>query len=197
MAETRPAKCPTQDDIAPLPRYAQVAFAARCARRVLPLYSSVLGGAPSKWIAEVVHAVETAERIAAAGSQYVPDEEAALAAYESAKSAAQARGGDPAGFAAAAAAAAACCAIRNGCAGADTVLAVTFADMAASNFAHVARIAHATESVRTAMQRDLRLLSISTRQKNWGMRTPVPVEFFGALWPEGKPTKWPDLGLRE
>ena len=59
MAEE--AKLPTEEEIARLPRWARVAFAARCARRVLPLFARHWPEAPEEHVRAVVSAVEFAE----------------------------------------------------------------------------------------------------------------------------------------
>jgi hypothetical protein len=58
-------KLPTKKGIAELPQWARVAFAARCARRVLPLFKHFWKDAPQKHVVAVTRAVELAERSAA------------------------------------------------------------------------------------------------------------------------------------
>jgi hypothetical protein len=57
---------PTQEEIAALPRWAKVAFAARCTRRVLPVFKHNWPAAPKKHLDAVKKAVEVAERAASA-----------------------------------------------------------------------------------------------------------------------------------
>lgn len=78
---------PTKDEIAALPWWARVAFAARCARRVLPLFQAGWPSAPKKHVHAVTMAVETAERSAtdaadAADTAYAADAYAAYGAAE-------------------------------------------------------------------------------------------------------------------
>ncbi len=67
------AKLPTEEDIAKLPRWARVAFAARCARRALPLFAQSWPDAPSVHLKAVEQAVLAAEHAAYArgGAAYV------------------------------------------------------------------------------------------------------------------------------
>ncbi|HEX4612920.1 MAG TPA: hypothetical protein VH092_32305 [Urbifossiella sp.] len=58
-------KLPTEDDIRRLPRWARVAFAARCARRVAPLFQQFWPKALPKHVRAVEHAVEIAEQATA------------------------------------------------------------------------------------------------------------------------------------
>jgi hypothetical protein len=60
-----PPALPTEEEITELPRWARVAFAARCARRVLPLCRHFWRNASSEQITVVTQAVELAERSAA------------------------------------------------------------------------------------------------------------------------------------
>jgi hypothetical protein len=56
---------PTEDEIRQLPRWARVAFAARCARRALPLFQKHWPDAPEEHVTAVRRAVEVAEHSAA------------------------------------------------------------------------------------------------------------------------------------
>src|SRR5688572_9068688 len=59
---------PTKEEIERLPRWARVAFAARCARRVLPLFRGFWPAAPAEYAAAVERAVGFVEHAAAAAS---------------------------------------------------------------------------------------------------------------------------------
>jgi hypothetical protein len=59
------AKLPTEEDIAKLPRWARVAFAARCARRALPLFVQHWPDAPSVHLKAIEKAISVAEDAAA------------------------------------------------------------------------------------------------------------------------------------
>ncbi len=67
MAKKRKSTVPIEKEIAALPRWARVAFAARCARRVQPLFQAFWPEAPPEHVAAVDTAITLAER-AAAGS---------------------------------------------------------------------------------------------------------------------------------
>src|SRR5262249_18494856 len=56
---------PSEDEIAKLPRWAQVAFAARCARRVLPLLQRFWSEIPADDFRTVAGSVKNAETVAA------------------------------------------------------------------------------------------------------------------------------------
>lgn len=58
---------PSPEEFATLPRWAKVAFVARCARRVLPLYSLVCPGATPEEMQAIRDAVELAEQAAQSG----------------------------------------------------------------------------------------------------------------------------------
>jgi hypothetical protein len=62
MAEE--VKLPTAEDIHRLPRWARVAFAARCARRALPLFRAAWPAAPAEHLRAVERAVLVAEQVA-------------------------------------------------------------------------------------------------------------------------------------
>lgn len=53
---------PTEEEIEQLPRWAKLAFAARCARRVLPLFTKYWPDAPKEHVDELAYAVEIAEK---------------------------------------------------------------------------------------------------------------------------------------
>jgi hypothetical protein len=55
-------------DVELLPHWARVAFAARCARRVFPLFGRSWPGAEARRSAGILQAIELAERSAAAGA---------------------------------------------------------------------------------------------------------------------------------
>ena len=58
---------PTKEELAKLPRWAIVAFAGRCARRLQPLFTAAWAEAPAKHVAAVDQAITLCERSAAAG----------------------------------------------------------------------------------------------------------------------------------
>ena len=74
---------PTRQEIAKLTRWAIVAFAARCARRVLPIFAATWPEAPDKHKQAVANAVAVAERVAASvdAVDIAVDTDAASAAF--------------------------------------------------------------------------------------------------------------------
>ncbi len=175
-----------QPDIAPaffagLPSRAVVAFAARAARRVLPLFNDGRPDAPIEHRKAVYRAVAAAEKWAA-GIVNVAERSVAAEANE----AAVARCSDVA-FAAARAAHA---------------LLAAHGGYASDAAFHASRAAQAalaaitdTEAAREAryvMVRDVDLLRQSANREIWTEDTSVAPEFFGPVWPEGAPANWPD-----
>ncbi len=62
---------PTEEEIAQLPRWARVAFAARCARRALPLFKKYWPDAPKRHPDAIIQAIEFAEQAAGAAHTVV------------------------------------------------------------------------------------------------------------------------------
>jgi hypothetical protein len=62
------SKLPRAEEIVKLPRWAKVAFAARCVRRVQPLLGSTWPEAPEKYIEAIEMAITLAEHVAAVGA---------------------------------------------------------------------------------------------------------------------------------
>ena len=58
------AKLPTEEEIAQLPRWARVAFAARCARRMLPMFKKHWSAAPNTCLTELSNQIRIAEKAA-------------------------------------------------------------------------------------------------------------------------------------
>lgn len=156
---------PTREEIAKLPRWVRVAFAARCARRALPLFKKHWPNAPEKHLTAVEQAVRVAETAsAAARAVYDP---ASSASFASAASAAPLTG--YAVYAAIAADAAAHAAIT------DTALIVT----TAANSAAIAA-ARAGVPVR-AIRSDFDTVQKLAQRSQWTDHTPVPSSVFGPL----------------
>lgn len=169
---------PTAEEIAGLPRWARVAFAARCARRVWPCYQLFWPDAPAEHAAAVIDAIAVTTRAAAVG---VPPHsrnagDAALAASVAVRT--DESGGEYAAAAALAASVAA-------------VAAATAASEYAAGYAARASAAAAVAAVhaRHGMRVDFDALVAAKQQ--WTDDTPVPPEFFGPLWPDGPPPEWP------
>lgn len=163
-----------REALARLPRWACVAFAARCARRVQPLYKLAWADAPDRerHVAAIDRAITLAESCAGA---------AADAGAGAAADAVDARAADAANAAARAAGyAAGYAAAADADADADAAAAYAAAYAAAGDAA-----------ANAAMQRDVALLAAAAKDEGWTDRTPVPPAFFGPLWPEGVPEGWP------
>lgn len=163
---------PTEEEIAQLPRWARVAFAARCARRVLPLYAHYWPSAPTEHVVAVHYSV----RIAELGG------EAAARFGDSAKEAAQAAWSNR----------------LEGVHGLAEVAAATASHAAFARGGDELRsVIHAVESagllvtIRPQIRRDFAHLARLAEWQRWTDDTPVSPEVFGPLWPEGPPPGWP------
>jgi len=169
---------PTKDEIAQLPRWARVAYAARCARRVLPLFQHAWAEAPTEYVKAIETAVNLAELAAASASPAA--EHLASSVSAAAASASNAS-------VAASAASAAAVAYDAVCASAAPAASIaSFAARAAEHSAAAVNIP-ATAAIRA----DLDLLVKAANAYEWDDATPVPPEVFGSLWPDGPPEEWP------
>lgn len=68
---SNPNCLPTREELSSLPRWAMVAFAARCARRVQPLYAAVYPEAPRRHVHSVRAAVAFSAAVASVGTPAV------------------------------------------------------------------------------------------------------------------------------
>lgn len=177
-------------DLSRLPPHAIVAYAARCARRIQPLFARA--AASGELAAAVERAIETAERIASGHALSVEDTGAA----EAAEAAVAASAGHPAAHQAARAA---CYAARAACAadqapyaaaafGDDTARAARAAAMAAQGDPDAA--ADAAHYADYAGRTDYDRLVLLNRG---GPPLGLPLHCtedgpLGPLWPEGKPS---------
>lgn len=185
-------RLPTEEDIRQLPRWARVAFAARCARRVLPLLKNSSPELASDAVAALVAAVEEAERSA---SQAAYEENPALAAHQRAK---EVFGRIRTGIATDVARAA-CNALAGVVPGHDyesslsTLHAVAYAlsQKDAPSADVVPPPPAAIDAVVAAIGVDVSSLSTRSGAEGWTDDTPVPPEVFGPLWPNGPPPGWP------
>ena len=176
---------PSREEIEKLPRWAQVAFAARCARRVLPLYSYFCPEALREHILAVNRAVELAEQCAELGQgnqdtrKAFTDVDAAYKSFADATAAVVAKDAvDAATFAASGAAAELSDATRTGALGAFYLLV------------RVATLG--TARIVTAPACDLDRLTRLAKEQNWTDDTPVPPEVFGPMWDRDPPPWWRD-----
>ncbi len=200
------SKLPTKEDIAELPRWAMVAFAARCARRVLPLYKHSWPDASEKHVRDLTRAVEIAEQFAAAATTKF-DASADNAAANAAAAAADANGSaHDKSHAAAGAATHAASAADHAMDAANAAANVTYDpnsytllsdrfdidvhDSYVANSAHAATAYAAATPTNDMIARDFQTVRERARSENWTATTPVPPNVFGPLWPDGPPVWW-------
>ena len=181
-------KFPTKEEIAALPKWARVAFAARCARRVVPLCRAGGYGGSKETVKAVAHTVALAEQsaaAAAAASDAVANPNPPSRAIAAAHAADPARNGERVayepGFAAAAAAYAAYAAAH-----------APYATHAADAAALAGRAAVILGTTQEALAKDLLHLGDRARSEAWTDDTPVPPWVFGPMWPDGVPDGWPE-----
>ncbi len=181
---------PSAGEIEKLPRWARVAFAARCARRVLPLVKRFWTGAPLIHLKAFDSAVATAE-----SADIIPVAKATIV-QEAASSAAEEVGTAFAFHVAHAAAYAAARAARNASAAATHAIAGTksgatydidAASAATEGMFLAARVGTINSLVAPA--RDFDLLSRLVKKEKWTDDTPVPPTVFGPMW-DGPPPEW-------
>lgn len=190
MAET---KVPTKGEIQQLPRWARVAFAARCARRVLPLFDMGWPNAHAGQAEALDSAITLGEQSAATATNAVANYGNAVdisnAAHAVGRHAAQASAKGSARDVARAAANAAAAVANAGAdsAGSNAAFAATYSRAAAAASA----VGNHSSAAAATIRRDFNLLLAAMEQLNWTDDTPVPPEFFGPLWPEGVPEGWP------
>jgi hypothetical protein len=194
-----PDEIPTNDEILKLPRWARVAFAARCARRVFPYFRD-WKKADDKQVKAVEQAISLAENDASNGhvsaataraadaadaAARAADADAAARAADAAAKAAAAAAGYAAGYAAAARAAAA----RAAASAASAARAAAAA--AASAAAAAAYAAADAKSIRFIRSDYERLIQLSSRL-HWTDETPVPPEVFDTLNSPVSESAFPD-----
>ncbi len=195
-------RIPSVSDIARLPRWAQVAFAARCARRVQPLFKYFWPDAKVEYATAIRESLDAVEAIcikprhaAVSTPRRILDRLAIVEdafAYETSSAQSWLRAKDivEGVIASVQAAAYALGAFEN------------FADdlyqseHAASDAVEIASeiLEEVATSLDRAIVRDYQLLASSANKLNWTDETPVPPEVFGAMWPEGEPEGWPEEG---
>ena len=170
---------PTLEDIQKLPRWARVAFAARCARRVQPLFAARRPGATAKDIAAVDHAISRAEQ--SAGGAVSTADAYVTAAGDAAQAYAAAPEVDAAALVARAATRAA-------------YSTAAYTSAAAAAYTAYTDAAEATEAAEAAaaIRCDYDLLCALSQREAWDDDSPVPPALFGPLWPDGPPPGWPE-----
>ncbi len=207
-------KVPSEEEIAQLPKWARVAFAARCAERVLPLFGRGVSRDSSRTV--IRRAVASAIECAQLATPYSePSEgtdpiELAEAAYRAQK-AGEDYARDPykpkpdgtmppledpgtledaqqAGQRA----------LKAGEAGNAALLAAAAVAVARGDirspktFRETLQKAAWTAPVAHAVRRDLDTLLAVARAGNWDDGTPVPQSVFGPMWPAETPYWWPE-----
>lgn len=164
-------RLPTEKRIDRLPRWARLAFGARCARRVAPLFQRNWPVAPQEHSLAVWRAVQLAEESASLTVQDFDLSSAARAA------AGASSGADKhSAFTAASAAYAAFSAIDN-----------------RSVDAMDATIDAIGPWAKPIIRKDFQRVVDQIEKQAGTDATPVPPAVFGPLWPESPPADWPEL----
>jgi hypothetical protein len=176
---------PTEEEITQLPRWARVAFAARSARRVLPLFRHSWPKSQKDYISLVFRAVEFAEQSATAAT--VDSRIARDIAKDAVVAAVSAQATPKANAVARAAARAADVA-----ADADPV-AYSYSDGGRASEAVTAASEAIGSTAENPFRHDFDHLASLSKWNHWTDDTPVPPEVFGPLWPEGPPKDWPTI----
>lgn len=165
----------TNHEIRKLPKWARVAFASRCIRRVVGLYRHAYPDAPTKHIQALERVVNAVEDSARRGQLVV--DRAAVAAVRAAIAVAPAPAADIA------TAVNAAIAVRANAAAAATTT-VRAAEHAATHYVE-------KDAVEAAHESDFHLLLQLATEGKWSNKTPVTPEVCGPIWPLGAPVNWP------
>ncbi|MCI0704682.1 MAG: hypothetical protein L0241_26805 [Planctomycetia bacterium] len=168
-------------EVEKLPRWAAVAFAARCARRVLPVFQQMLPAEASDKAKIVEDAVIAVELCAATASEAISDN-----VYSSAVAAldffASRNDADAANVSANA--------IFAALDSAKVGKAATLATCAADDATRVILLTSSHPQNLLVIRRDFERLRKLAKKHNWTDQTPVPPEMFGAMWPKTRAPKW-------
>lgn len=168
-----------------LPLYARIAFVARCAGRLQPLYSHYCPELPEKYTSAVEKAISLLENITAECDVDIPR----CAAYTTAaKLAAGAAKPDSPAAAVATIAVAGLRLAGNPFSQAELA---GFLEFLLQTIQKAVQPIGAQAWTWKAMYRDLTLLKELSRYLQWTDDTPVSVKMLGPLWPEGEPEGWP------
>lgn len=180
MTDNLASKLPSKEEYEALPRWARTALAARCARRLQPLFAQHWPDALQDQARDFYQLISIAESSAESAKSMLDDvypyidygndgedvhstiHNAAMYAWETASCAGAEATGDFSGFGA--------------------IKFLPKADEAAA----------ANGSLIAATVRDYLLLSEASKTEGWTDATSVPSEFFGPLWPNAAPKDWPD-----
>lgn len=178
------ATLPSEEEIAVLPRWAQVAFAARCARRVLPLFALYHWPHPGAVNLHVLRlGVGSAER----GDTWeaLTAHQNAIGMMHDAAMATAQKHHTPAIWSASAA--------RTLYEAIQSRLATNQDEIRYAVFetTRAAESASGSFELQSVIRRDFDHLAALAEWQHWTDDTPVPPEVFGPLWPEGPPKGWP------
>jgi len=199
------ATLPTEEEIAKLPRWARVAFAARCARRVLPLFSQKWPDAPEEHIARLVWAVEVGEKSAASagrGEDWAPPAGAIVCAAYVCDAIINADRDRRRATEVIMATAVAVSKFKDKAenvldahTGAALRVITHNASVAVSNGIATSRETYDAAVVVADMviRGDFDRLVQLAEEQRWTDDTQVPPEMFGPMWPEGPPKAWPAI----
>lgn len=192
-ANGRPEAIPTEEEMAKLPRWARVAFAARCVRRVVDLLPELWPLISGDDVQSVEKSVGHAEEVARSAQ---PDLGLSnifkLGVVDAAHHvAAKAKWQSEAAAAIALAAAGATYAAYTDSAHTDVLTRHVFETVTHTQFAS-AGLAPPTP-VTDLIRREFDHLMKLAEEQHWTDDTPVPPSVFGPLWPEGPPKDWPRL----
>lgn len=177
-----------REELREIPQWARVAFAARCARRVQPLYRTSL---PPDLSAQQANEIETMIAAAEAAARHgQPNPRADHWHSPGIFEAPGPRGEDEQAHYIRAAAHAAVWATKPQEHGSGITL--NAASIAAHSADTAAQIAQTEQMNRAAQWADLVLLRELSASERWTDATPVPVDLLGPLWPNGLPDWWPD-----
>jgi hypothetical protein len=198
MAEPNPQPSEiTKEELQTLPRWAIVAFAARCARRVQPLFTHSWKEAPMSYVDAVDRAISMAEAAAKgrAARGYDCDYDCDYAADAARVAEATDLDFYAARVAAAAAAFAAdvddADATRAAAAADAAALATAVAAAAATaDAARATAVTAALSAAAAAARADYAMLQTLARDNQWTNESPVDVALLGPLWPEGAKPQW-------
>jgi hypothetical protein len=179
MADDR---IPTEEEIRQLPRRARIAFAARCARRVQPLFEHFWPTAPIEYRMAIAKAIDLAETAAIHSIDLAFDSYAAHAAHV-------AYAADAAADAAHAALAAA--------AHTDAIADAADAALAAYDAAAYAAADAHPDAFNELIRQDFDLLRRLATEKKWDNETPISPTVFGPMWPKGTPEGWGKIAPEE
>lgn len=186
-AYENPPVLPTQEEIEGLPRWARVAFAARCASRVLPLFTQLIPNPNQDDVSTLQNClfrtIQATRKSHPFGSAWdsATDVMARADVLDAGKVA------NAIGLAEYSSRCYEYDALRIGLDEADkesiraATKAAEFAEQSAASFGSIA----------SAARKDFDHLVIQNELNKWTDNSPVPPEIFGPMWVEGYPRNWP------